>query len=66
MEYIAITYLIAWPLYVALKLALIYKDRNLRFNNNNTRLAYIKEAGEHTLFSYQTLLWGYLLALHIQ
>lgn len=62
METIQLTYLIAWPVYVTTKLVLMYLDKQLRLNNANTRLEYIREAGERTLLSYQTLLWAYIMA----
>jgi len=60
-ETLILIYLIAYPIYFAVKVWAIYKDKNLRIRNNRTRLQYIKEIGDEALMSWRTVLWAYLM-----
>lgn len=60
METAKLIYLIAYPIFFAIKVWAIYENKEMRIRNNRTRLQYIKEAGEQTLFDWRVILWVYL------
>lgn len=61
-DVLIISYLVAYPVFFAIRVIALYSDIQIRLTNQKTRFVAVKEWGE-VLFNYQTLLWFYFLTL---